>query len=489
MACYQMENRSPIQVLARLTASLFIVAAITFFFLQIADQVNHTTIALTFLMATLGIAAGWGLLEAIAASIASMLCFNYFFIPPVGTFTIADPQNWIALFAFLLTAVIASQLSASAKKKASEATRRRQEIERLYDLSRNLMLLEKSEATAQQIANRIVRTFDAAAVAVHDLRADHTGIAGLQDLPIPLDRLKDAALQGVPFQDKDAKLRILPLRLSGDPAGSIALAGGTISEAALNAIANLAAIAIERARAEDAAAHMEAARQNEAMKSMLLDALAHEFKTPLTSIKAAASSLLDEGPEAQRELAAVIGEETERLNSLVNETIHMARIEAGELKLHERPEQIRDIVDSALEKLKILLEDREIRTDVPDSLPAVLADAELVGLTIRQLITNALKYSHPESPIAVIARMDGARMKISVRDSGPGIPDKERSRIFEKYYRGTNGSQRIPGTGLGLSIARDILRAHGGEIWVENAPAGGSEFCFTLPAVKGIESQ
>jgi len=264
-------------------------------------------------------------------------------------------------------------------------------------------------------------------------------------------------------------------------------AGGAISDAALHAIVNLAAIAIERAHAEDLAARMEAARQSETMKSMLLDALAHEFKTPLTSIKAAATSLLDEGPEAQCELAAVIGEETERLNSLVNETIRMARIEAGELKLQERPEQFRQIVDSAFEKLKILLEDREIRIDIPESLPAVLADAELVELTVRQLITNALKYSHPESPITVVAQTDGARMKIAVRDSGPGIPDKERSRIFEKYYRGTNGSERIPGSGLGLSIARDILRAHGGEIWVESTPAGGCEFCFTLPLAKQAE--
>jgi two-component system sensor histidine kinase KdpD len=234
---------------------------------------------------------------------------------------------------------------------------------------------------------------------------------------------------------------------------------------------------------------MEAARQNEAMKSMLLDALAHEFKTPLTSIKAAASSLLDEEPEGQRELAAVIGEETERLNSLVNETIHMARIEAGELKLQERPERVIDLINSALEKLKILLEDREILTDVPDSLPAVLADAELVGLTIRQLVTNAVKYSDPESPVAVLARMEGARMKISVRDSGPGIPERERSRIFERYYRGSNGSGRIPGTGLGLSIARDIVKAHGGEIWVESVRDGGSEFSFTLPVAQEAEAR
>src|ERR1041384_79821 len=191
-----MQNRIRIRVLARLGASLLIVGAITFFFQRIADQVNHTTIALTFLMATLGIATGWGLFEAIAASIASMLCFNYFFIPPVGTFTIADPQNWIALFAFLLTAVVASQLSASARKRATEATRRRQEMERLYDLSRNLILLDKSEPTSVQIASRIAAAFKATGVAVYDRRADQTGMAGLRNSPLAVERIRNAARNG-----------------------------------------------------------------------------------------------------------------------------------------------------------------------------------------------------------------------------------------------------------------------------------------------------
>src|SRR6185436_12195752 len=209
------------------------------------------------------------------------------------------------------------------------------------------------------------------------------------DSVIPDVKLKDSALQNTASHDPELNLSILPLSLGREPVGSLAIYGGSISDTALHAIGNLAAIVMERALAEAAARRMEAARQNEAMKSMLLDALAHEFKTPLTSIKAAASSILDEQPPAQKELVTVIEEESDRLDSLVTETIQMARIEAGDLRLNKRPESVPVMIDSALNKLRILLEDREIVKELASDLPEVLADAELAELTLRQLVTNA----------------------------------------------------------------------------------------------------
>ncbi|PYT04468.1 MAG: hypothetical protein DMF60_15250, partial [Acidobacteria bacterium] len=240
-----------------------------------------------------------------------------------------------------------------------EAMRRREEVERLYELSRSMMLLDKDSSTAGQVSFRIAQVFKLPAVAVFDRKMDQVYRTDPADLTISDLRLRDATLQGTAFHDLAANVWVLPLNLGGDPIGSLAIHGGSISDTALHAISNLTAIAMERARVEQAATRMEAARQNEAMKSMLLDALAHEFKTPLTSIKAAASSILDEKPAAQKELVTVIEEETDRLDTLVSETIRMARIEAGDLHLEKRPHAVKELIDSALEKLRILLQDRE----------------------------------------------------------------------------------------------------------------------------------
>jgi len=444
---------------------------------------------MTFLLATLGIATAWGLLEAIVASVAGALCFNFFFLPPLFTFYLADPQNWVALFAFLITAVVASQLSASVKQRALEATRQREEMERLYELSRALMLVDERSATAGQISQRIVQAFEVDGVAVFDRMIDQVYRTGAIDLAISDTKLRDAALQNTAFYDAAANLSVLPLSLGHEPVGSLAIYGGSISDTALHAIGNLAAIAMERELAEATARRIEAARENEAMKSMLLDALAHEFKTPLTSIKAAASSILDEGPPAQKELVTVIDEETDRLDSLVSETIRMARIEAGDFHLERRSQRVGDLITAALQKLRILLEDRQVQVETERNLPEVIADAELIGLTIRQLLTNALKYANPESPIIIKARRAEGAVTISVKDFGPGISPKDQNRIFEKYYRVKDNTDRIPGTGMGLAIARNIVEAHGGKIWVESVLGQGSEFHFTLPVIERMAEE
>jgi two-component system sensor histidine kinase KdpD len=472
---------------ARICGSLAAVAAITFFYSRVFAQANVTTIAMTYLLATLVIAAAWGLREAIIASVTAMLCFNFFFLPPYYTLTILDPQNWVALFSFLVTAVVASQLSAIARQRAIEAMRRQREMERLYDLSRTLMLVDNRSSTASQVAQRIAQVFEVEGVAVFDRAIDGIYRTGSIDRVISDTKLKDAAVQRTASRDPVSNLSILPLTLGGDPIGSLATAGTYISDTALQAIGNLAAIVMERAKAEEAAARMEAARQNEAMKSMMLDALAHEFKTPLTSIKAAASSILDERPNAQKELVTIIEEESDRLDSLVSETIRMARIEAGDLRLNKESYRVPDLIDAALRKLRILLEDRDVHIEIEPNLPEVRADGELVELTIRQLLTNALKYASPESPILIRAMAQIGTVQISVKDVGPGIPAKDLSHIFEKYYR-VEGSGRIPGTGMGLTIARDIVEAHGGEIWAESIKGQGSEFIFTLPCA-AVEEQ
>jgi two-component system sensor histidine kinase KdpD len=261
--------------------------------------------------------------------------------------------------------------------------------------------------------------------------------------------------------------------------------GVALSDSALQGLSNLVAIGLERLRVQEAASKAEAARQSDELKSTLLDALAHEFKTPLTSIKAASTALLSSNalrPEQQRELLSIVDEETDRLSVLVTEAIQMARIEAGRVILRRESHSVQELVESVLNKLRTVVEDRKIQVNIAAGLPPVWVDGELIEVALRQLIDNALKYSPAGSPVSLAAESKEGRVIVSVADHGPGIPEAEQSRIFEKFYRAEASRHQIPGAGLGLVIAREIIHAHGGEIWVDSKPGEGSIFEFSLPS-------
>jgi two-component system sensor histidine kinase KdpD len=468
----------------RILGALALIAAITYVDLRLLP-VNSTTVALTFLLAVLGIATRWGLLEAVIASVAGALFFNFFFLPPIGTLTIGDPENWVALLAFLVTAIVASQLSTSARKRAEEALQRQHEMERLYEFSRTLMLADAHKNLAGEVPYRVVQALGAEAAAFFDRDSGQVFRAGSSEVQMPDGKLKDAALQGTVMYDAGARSFLMPVSLGGHVRGSLAIVGGSLSETAAHALANLVAITLEREAARESAAQAEAAQESEKLKSTLLDALAHEFKTPLTSIKAAATALLSEKPQsnAHRELLTVVEEESDRLSDLVTEAIQMARIEAGKLQLQRQPVSAALIVDTALRKFRNRVEDRPITIQIDSSMPAVEADEELVSMVLQQLVDNALKYSPPDLPLVISAREEEGSLVMSVTDKGPGIPEHEQARIFDKFYRGDANRQSTPGTGMGLTIAREIVKAHGGRIWLHSRPGQGSTFSFSLPLI------
>jgi len=466
----------------RVFGALVLIAAVTYIDYRLLP-VNSTTVALTLLLVILGVAARWGLPEAVIGSLAGMLSFNFFFLPPIGTFTIADPQNWVALVAFLATAIVASQLSTSARKRAEEALERQHEMERLYEFSRMLMLSDTQKNLAGQVPYRILQALGAEAAAFFDRRSGSVYRAGSSEFSMSDSKLKDLAVQGTVLYDPETRSLLMPVSLGGHVIGSLAILGGTLSETAAHAVANLVAIALEGETARESAARAEAAQESEKLKSTLLDALAHEFKTPLTSIKAAATALLSEGPQSssQKELLTVVDEETDRLSDLVTEAIHMARIEAGKLQLQKQPVAVGAVVGATLAKFKDHTEERHIEVQLDSGIPSVDADEELVSLVLQQLVDNALKYSPANSPLVISARENEGSVVISVADQGPGIPEHEQARIFEKFYRGHANRESTPGTGMGLTIAREIVLAHGGRIWVDSQPGHGSTFSFSLP--------
>jgi len=460
-----------------------IIAAITWVCFSLIP-VNATTAGFAYLVAILFVAAHWGLIESIAGSVAAMLAFNFYFLPPIGRLTIADPQNWVALFAFLVTAVTASHFSRQAKLRALEAMNRQKEMETLYAFSRSILLIQPSQNVAKQLAMQIAQTFGASAVALYEKDTGQIHHSGPEDFPGASERLQRAAVEGTFFRDDASRTVVTSVRLGAQPIGSLGLRDVDLSDSALQGLANLVAIGLERIRAQASASRAEAARQSDELKSTLLDALAHEFKTPLTSIKAASTALLaSDGIEAapRRELLSVVDEEADRLSILVTEAIQMARIEAGRVHLRREDNSVAEIVAAAVDRFKTQAEGRSISVRIPDGLPAVWVDRELMEVALRQLIDNALKYSPVDSPVRVEAEEDSGRVIVSVADRGPGIPESEQPRIFEKFYRADSSRHQVPGAGLGLVIAREIVHMHGGEIWVESKPGEGSVFRFSVP--------
>jgi two-component system sensor histidine kinase KdpD len=462
--------------LVRVLASIAVVAIITALYVEILP-VNPTTVALSYLVAILLLATGWGIVEATAASIAAVLCFNFFFLPPVGTFTIADPQNWVAFMAFLATAVVASQLSGRARQRSIDAAARERDMERLYALSRALLLSPGGPSIPAAITRHIAAVFELQAVAVYDRHTDTISSAGPAELPAIEGTLRDVARQAV--SARDGAVVVTAIRLGGAPIGSLALLDPGLSDTVLQSIANLAAIGLERARGQEATSRAEAARQSGELRATVLDALAHEFKTPLTSMKAATGDLLSNiSGERDHELLVIVDEELDRLQALVSDAVHMLRIDAGDFVVHPDRHNIAELLGWTTRQFGPRLDGHPIVTCVPDGL-SVDADRELLGLALRQLLDNAVKYSTPTSRIEISASANGT-VDIAVRNSGAPIPVPERNRIFERFFRGSHASH-VPGTGMGLAIVQQIAQAHGGVLTVSSSQELGTEFKVSLP--------
>lgn len=446
--------------------------------------VNQTTTGFAYLLMVLFIASGWGLTEAIVASVAGMLCYNFFFIPPVGTLTIADPANWVALAAFLVTAIVASQLSASVKRQANAAIRRQLELERLYALGRSILLDTGDRPVALRLARHVAEAFDLRAVALHDKSSEQTYLAGPEDLGIPAEIL-NKALAGEIESAAIADARFAVIRLGTRPAGVLALRG-MVSDAAVDAISSLVAIGLERARAQEIENRANAARQSEELKSTMLDAIAHEFKTPLTSIKAATTTVLaDHQFTGQyRDLLNIVDEETDRLDNLVSDAIQMSRIEAGKFKLHRSRVSPNEVIDTVIAQMRPRLEDRRVEKVLTLETAGVSIDRELIQLSLRQLVDNALKHAPGHSPVRIGAEIRNSDVSFWVADDGPGIMRAEGERIFERFYRGRLNRDAVPGSGIGLSVVREIARAHGGDASVASEPGKGARFVITVPMEK-----
>ena len=431
------------------------------------------------------LASRWGLTVATTTAVVATLAFNYYFLPPIHTFTIADPQNWIALLAFLASAIIASRLSERARREALNATRRRKEVERLYSLSQQLLATDNVMELLNSIPQYVRDAFGLKAAAMFLPKRKEVYRTGPDHPELSEEQLESVSGRGELVVDEEQQLCFVPLRVGVRPVGSLGLEGAVLSRETLEAVGSLIAISIERAGAVETLTRAEAARESEKLRSALLDSVTHEFRTPLTSIKASVTALLSPAQidsAGQKELLTVIDEETDRLNHLVGEAAEMAQLDARQVELRRESYAVRQVVEAALEKSKQGLAGREVKLHLPESLPSVRIDLERIAEVLVQLLENAAKYSPPGTPITISAEAAGKMVDLSVADRGPGIDDMEQSLIFEKFYRGRDQRYRVQGTGMGLAIAKAIVEAHGGTIGVTSQLGSGSVFHFTVPA-------
>jgi two-component system, OmpR family, sensor histidine kinase KdpD len=480
-----------------------IVSTVTYVGFRLA-HLNPTTIALAFLLGVLGISATWGLRQAIFMSVIATLAFNYFFLPPIHTFTISDPQNWIALFAFIITAVTASELSERARRGARTAVERRQELERLYAFSQLLLSSDNPAELLNLIPRYIVESFGVRSAAIllssrGDVYRSAPSIDGLETRDLQL-----IGLRGEPRIDLVQEVAFMPLRMGMRVVGCMGVSGSVLSRQTLEAIGSLVAISIERAGAVEKLSRAEAARESEQLRSVLLDSVTHEFRTPLTAIKASVTSLLggssqssnhqsrdnqssndhsapNHTPEEKHELLTIINEESDRLNRLIGEAAEMAQLDANKVEFRFESASIAGPIEEALDELKQLLAQHPVEVRIPPDLPNARIDSAHIREVMVHLIENAAKYSPAGAPIRITAEAKEHTLTVSIADRGPGIDDFEQSLVFEKFYRGRNQRVQVHGTGMGLAICKAIVEAHGGRLGVTSQLGHGSVFYFSLP--------
>jgi two-component system sensor histidine kinase KdpD len=489
---------------AALTASLGATAAVTIV-LQVLPDVSATTVALVLLLVVLGTATVARLWIAIVTSVAAMLAFNFFFLPPLGTLTIANPQNWIALIVFLIVAVIASHLSAAARQREREAIARGKEVTRLFDLTRDVLLTTETARALDVLARQVSRRFELTRVAIC-LPADsgwRIYQGGSADVTVDVETLNVSLARARGALEYDARQRaygghtkigdaaaaitIVPLRHGVRAVGLLAAVAPAIDVGTLDALGGVVAIAIERAQflAERDAA--ELVRQKADLAATLLASLSHDLKTPLTAVRAAVDNLRRDLPAHEREdQADVAATELARLTRLFQDILDMARIDAAAIVVERQWVTPADVIDAAMAQVRHALEGRRVTVDAEGD-TAVEIDPRLAAGALSHLLENASQYSPADGDITVTGSVGHDGLHVSVADRGPGLDPAELEHLFERFYRGRVARQLSPGTGMGLAITRGLLAAAQGRVWAENMPGGGAKFSIVMPgAVRAV---
>ncbi|MGA1982277.1 MAG: DUF4118 domain-containing protein [Acidobacteriaceae bacterium] len=443
-----------------------------------------STVGFIYLLVVVLAALHYGIWQATFISLIAVSCLNYFFIPPVFSFTVSDDRDWIALVSFQVCALIVSRLSSREQKMARDANYQRIQMKKLYELSRGILLFELHTPPGPQLVQLIRRTFLADDVAIFDAeltRLDHQGTWSIDEQQIA----KTAYLTDRNEDDRDTRITQRIIRIGSSPIAAMAIRG-ELDPLITNAVASLAAIAFERYRSYEKEARAESAKQAEQLRVAVLDALAHAFKTPLTVICTASSGLQEMGTldKAEVELAELINQEAVNLNQLCTRLLQTAKLEASSVTLRTEPVILSRLVNDVVTGLSGTLKGHPIELSIQEQNTPLEGDRELLMMILTQYLDNAAKYSAPDSPIGVAVRESSSELLLSVRSRGSIIQMQDRERVFERFYRGPDAKDSVPGTGVGLSIVKKAAEAHQGHVWVISGEEEGTTFFLSMPKLQ-----
>lgn len=447
---------------------------------------NATTAGMVFLVLVVWFAAQAGIWLALWVALLCALSFDYFFLLPFHTLQIEGLQQWVAMISFLLSCLVVGRVAERARSQARQADERRADVERLYELSQEMMLQEDAAGLIHELPRMIARIFalDGVVLYVRDGDQFHTSTG---DLPLSiLASLRAMALGENPTQVIPGGFTVRTLMMGLQPVGALGLRPARLSQVVATAVSAQVAIALTRATAIAAATHMEAAREGERLRAALIDSLTHELRTPLTAIRAAATALQEgEGMDdaLRLELAAIVAEESARLDRLIGEAVEMAEIEANAVEVRPVPHHPRALLDQAVEESSKALVRRRVVV-IADADELAWFDPHLLSRVLRHLLENAARFTPPGGRILLGCQRAGERLEFRVEDDGPGIDAADLPFIFEKFYRGKKAPGKSKGTGMGLAISRAILTAHDGGIEAESAPGKGACLRFWVPLVE-----
>jgi two-component system sensor histidine kinase KdpD len=448
---------------------------------------DSTAAGMVFVVVVVWSATQAGIWLSLYVAVLCALSFDYFFLQPFHTLRLAGAQEWVAMICFIACCLVVGRVAERARRQTRAAEQRREDVERLYELSQEMMLHEDAAGLIHDLPRLLHRIFALQDVVLYVCDQDRFHGSSAE-----ISASMKASLQAIargqnPTVALHSGFHTMALTLGMRPVGALGWKPALLSREVATAVSAQVAIVLARSIAIEATARIEAVREGERLRTALIDSLTHELRTPLTSIRAAATTLLEAKglDEAGRlDLAAIVDEEASRLDLLIGEAVEMAQIDANVVEVHPVPQHARALLDQAVEESRKILFAHRVSVEVEGEDEPAWFDPHLLGRVLRHLLENAARHTPPGTRITLKSWRADGRLQFSVEDNGPGIDSLDMPLIFEKFYRGKQGAHKNKGSGMGLAITRAILIAHGGGIEASSTPGKGASFRFWVPLVE-----